>query len=101
FEQVGNAKSQSTEIESRIDAALARMDAGSFGVCLSCHTPVERDRLLRDPTVDVCLDCLSQEEQRALERDLALAARIQRGLLPRSDLAATALHPPYHYQPPR
>lgn len=83
----------------QIDAALARMDAGSFGVCLSCHTPVERERLLQDPTVDVCLDCLSQEEQRALERDLALASRIQRGLLPRADLAPTGWHVRYHYQP--
>ena len=90
---------QKTQATAQIDAALARMDAGSFGVCLSCHTPVERARLLQDPTVEVCLDCLSQEEQRALERDLALAARIQRGLLPRADVASTGWHVRYHYQP--
>jgi len=99
LEAAGDASSQRQQIAGQIDAALARMDAGSFGVCLSCHTPVERDRLLQDPTVEVCLDCLSPEEQRALERDLALAARIQRGLLPHSDLAATGWHARYHYQP--
>jgi sigma-B regulation protein RsbU (phosphoserine phosphatase) len=82
-----------------IDAALARMEAGSFGICLSCHTPVEADRLLQDPTVEVCLDCLSPAEQRALERDLTLAAQIQRGLLPRKDLAPLGWRVGYHYQP--
>jgi phosphoserine phosphatase RsbU/P len=99
IEGTGNAPLQKQEATSQIDAALARMDAGSFGVCLSCHTPVERDRLLQDPTVEVCLDCMSQEDQRALERDLALAARIQRGLLPRADLSPTGWHVRYHYQP--
>ena len=87
------------ELSGQIDAALGRMDAGSFGVCLACHTAIEPDRLLQDPTVEVCLDCLSEEEQRALERDLALAARIQRGLLPRSDLASRGWRVRYHYQP--
>jgi len=98
-EASGNVNLQQQQATAQIDAALARMDAGSFGICLSCHTPVERERLLQDPTIDVCLDCMSQEEQRALERDLALAARIQRGLLPRGDLAPTGWHVRYHYQP--
>jgi sigma-B regulation protein RsbU (phosphoserine phosphatase) len=97
-EGAGNANPQRKQATAQIDAALARMDAGSFGVCLSCHTPVERERLLHDPTIDVCLDCMSQEEQRALERDLALAARIQRGLLPRV-IAQRGWHVRYHYQP--
>jgi phosphoserine phosphatase RsbU/P len=100
LEEGANPSSPQVEqLTIQIDNALARMDAGSFGVCLSCHTPVEQDRLLQDPTVEVCLDCLSQEEQRALERDLALAAKIQRGLLPRADLAPKGWHVRYHYQP--
>jgi sigma-B regulation protein RsbU (phosphoserine phosphatase) len=55
--------------------------------------------VLQDPTVEVCLDCLSQDEQRALERDLTLAAQIQRGLLPRKDLAPRGWRVRYHYQP--
>ena len=99
IEGAGSSSLPKQQATSQIDAALARMDAGSFGVCLSCHTPVERDRLLQDPTVEVCLDCMSQEDQRELERDLALAARIQRGLLPRADLSPTGWHVRYHYQP--
>jgi phosphoserine phosphatase RsbU/P len=87
------------QLVGKIDAALARLDDGSFGICLSCHTPVEANRLLQDPTVEVCLDCMSQEDQRALERDLSLAARIQRGLLPRKDLAPRGWKVRYHYQP--
>ena len=87
------------QLVGKIDAALARIDDGSFGICLSCHTPVEANRLLQDPTVEVCLDCMSQEDQRELERDLALAARIQRGLLPRKDLAPQGWRVRYHYQP--
>src|SRR5262249_6635254 len=99
LDSAGVAPSQQDQAVGQIDAALPRLDAGSYGVCLSCHTPVERERLLQDPTVEVCLDCLSKEEQRALERDLALAARIQRGLLPRADVAPAEWHVRYHYQP--
>jgi sigma-B regulation protein RsbU (phosphoserine phosphatase) len=87
------------QLVGEIDAALARMDDGSFGICLSCHTAVEPDRLLQDPTVEVCLDCLSPVEQRELERDLTLAAQIQRGLLPRRDLTPLGWRVRYHYQP--
>ena len=32
-----------------VDAALARMDGETFGLCEVCHDPVEPDRLLADP----------------------------------------------------
>src|SRR5271165_1944079 len=66
-----------------VDAALGRMQAGTFGVCEECHGTIETDRLLCDPLVQFCLDHLSTEDQRALERDLGLAAQMQRALLPR------------------
>lgn len=95
----GDDATSAKQLLGEIDGALARMDKGSFGICLSCHTPVEADRLLQNPTVEVCLDCLSQDEQRALERDLTLAAQIQRRLLPRKDLAPRGWKVHYHYQP--
>jgi phosphoserine phosphatase RsbU/P len=82
-----------------VDAALARMDEGTYGICETCHEPVERERLLSDPLLRVCLDHLSPEEQRALESDLALAARIQKGLLPPSELSAAGWQVRYHYEP--
>jgi sigma-B regulation protein RsbU (phosphoserine phosphatase) len=46
-----------------------------------------------------CLDHLTSAEQRALESDLFLAARIQRALLPKPGLAPAGWDVRYHYQP--
>src|SRR5262249_6985904 len=72
-----------------------------FGECDVCHGTVEGARLMADPLTQVCLDCLKPEEQRALEQDLALAARIQAGLLPRPDLNADGWRVAYNYEPAR
>jgi len=53
---------------------------------------------LADPLTRFCLDCLKPNEQRALEQDLQLAARIQAGLLPRQDLVAAGWKTSYHYE---
>ncbi len=82
-----------------VDAALNRIDHGAYGLCETCHDPIEPDRLLADPLLRFCLDHLTQEEQRALENDLALAARIQRRLLPQQDFAPAGWEVRYHYQP--
>jgi sigma-B regulation protein RsbU (phosphoserine phosphatase) len=52
-----------------------------------------------DPLVELSLDCLSADEQRALERDLALASQIQRRLLPQSDLQFCDWQIHYQYSP--
>ena len=82
-----------------VDAALALMDAGTYGICKECHDPIEKDRLLSDPLVQVCLDHLTREDQRALENDLTLAARIQQALLPRADFSTAGWQIRYHYAP--
>lgn len=82
-----------------VDAALSRLDKGTFGICEQCHETIEAERLLCDPLVRFCLDHLSQEEQRALENDLVLAANIQRALLPRPDWSIDGWRALYHYQP--
>lgn len=65
-----------------VDDALARMDAGTYGLCDVCHDTVEADRLLADPLCRLCLDHLTPEDRRSLERDLELAGQIQSALLP-------------------
>src|ERR1700756_2581798 len=65
-----------------VDSALERMDKGSYGLCETCHDPVEKDRLLADPLVRYCLDHLTAPQRAALQRDLDLATRLQRNLLP-------------------
>jgi sigma-B regulation protein RsbU (phosphoserine phosphatase) len=82
-----------------VDEALARINAGTFGICEVCNEPVEAERLLCNPLMRFCLDHLSGDEQRALERDLTLAAGIQRRLLPREDWSAGNWLARYHYEP--
>jgi len=84
---------------SQVDAALARMDHGSFGVCEVCKGSVEAERLLSDPLVGVCLECLSHEEQHSLENDLTLAGNIQRALLPGNEISSPGWKISYHYEP--
>jgi DnaK suppressor protein len=40
-----------------IDAALARLDEGTYGRCTSCHRPVGNDRLEALPWAALCIDC--------------------------------------------
>lgn len=49
-----------------IERALKRMALGTYGVCLSCGQPIERERLEAHPTTNRCAAC-----QRAYEHDYA------------------------------
>src|SRR5262245_54838580 len=68
-----------SQLLEEVDSALSRIENGTYGLCEKCHDPIEVDRLLADPMVRFCLDDLSGDERRALEQDMALAAKIQRG----------------------
>jgi sigma-B regulation protein RsbU (phosphoserine phosphatase) len=82
-----------------VDLALERMDEGTFGICDVCHDTIEKDRLISDPLIRLCIDHLTNEEQRALEGDLELASRIQRGLLPQADVKFRDWRIQYQYNP--
>jgi RNA polymerase-binding protein DksA len=40
-----------------VDAALARRDAGGYGVCESCGRPIGAERLAARPSARTCIDC--------------------------------------------
>lgn len=82
-----------------VDSALERMDKGTYGLCEECHDPVEQDRLMADPLVCYCLDHLTVPQRAELQRDLDLAAQVQRNLLPQSGLRAGNWETSYHYAP--
>jgi DnaK suppressor protein len=48
----------------RIDAALARMEAGRYGLCRACGDPIDRRRLDAMPFALECLDCAEQAGRR-------------------------------------
>jgi sigma-B regulation protein RsbU (phosphoserine phosphatase) len=81
-----------------VDAALQRIDIGTFGICESCGDTVEAERLLADPLTRFCLDHLTSREQQALQEDLDLASLIQRELLPKLDAPINGWEIAYHYQ---
>lgn len=82
-----------------VDSALGRIVNGSYGLCETCHETIESDRLICDPLVRFCLDHLTRQERDALERDLVLAASVQKGLLPPQNLERHGWHICYHYEP--
>lgn len=96
------ASARSTEIQllvAEVDAALGRMDSGTYGLCDVCHDSIEKPRLIADPLARVCLDHLNPQQRRALEEDLHLAARIQLALLPAQNLALHGWQVHYQYEP--
>jgi len=82
-----------------VDAALDRLEGGSYGICERCHESVEAEQVLINPLVRFCLDHLGPKEQEALERDLELAAQIQTRLLPKADFCCDGWQVAYHYKP--
>ena len=98
MEESGEA-AQLAHLLTEVDAALERLDSGSYGICRVCHDSIEERLLLADPLVQACLDHLTQPERRALERDLELAHAIQLKLLPRRSLGFGGWEVCYHFAP--
>ena len=46
------------------ERALARIDAGTYGVCESCGKPIGKARLLAFPRATLCVECKQREERR-------------------------------------
>ncbi len=84
-ENVGGRLGQRSDLAAllaRIDEALGELESGTYGLCRTCHDPIDRELLEADPLATYCIDHLSQSERARLEADLELAARIQQRLLP-------------------
>jgi len=52
------------QLLSKIDEALARMDAGTFGECEDCEEPIEPRRLEARPMSTLCIACKEKQEHR-------------------------------------
>lgn len=57
-------RDRATQQLALVDAALARLDAGTFGACLRCGRPIAVGRLEALPWAAHCIDC-----QGAIDRD--------------------------------
>ncbi len=94
----GDAGPHLSSLLQEVDAALERLKDGSYGLCEFCHESIEEDRLLSDPLARFCVDHLDPAQQRTLQEDLELAARIQVGLLPKQNLKSNGWRASYRYQ---
>ncbi|HYG68116.1 MAG TPA: RNA polymerase-binding protein DksA [Anaeromyxobacteraceae bacterium] len=48
----------------KIEEALARIDAGTFGTCDACGRPISTARLRARPVTTLCLACKTDAERR-------------------------------------
>ena len=53
----------SAHVLDEIDAALARIDDGSYGTCSRCGKPIGEERLEAMPYATLCIDCKRLEER--------------------------------------
>lgn len=82
-----------------IDDALLRIQDGTYGICQVCNDPIEPERLAADPLSMFCLDHLTAKQQKNLEQDINLAAKIQHNLLPSKELTFDGWDIAFHYEP--
>jgi RNA polymerase-binding transcription factor DksA len=54
LEALGNADLEELR---RIDAALSRIEDGTYGICAKCGNPISDQRLTAVPTAAVCRNC--------------------------------------------
>jgi len=52
----------SEQVLSAIDAALKRIDDGTYGTCVSCGDEIRRERLEASPWASLCIDCKRRTE---------------------------------------
>ncbi len=82
-----------------VDAALLRLEKGTYGMCEECHDAIEPERLIADPLIKLCLGDLTQKQLNAIQDDLQLAAEIQKRLLPQSAMASDFWEVDFAYHP--
>ncbi|MGD9727845.1 MAG: TraR/DksA family transcriptional regulator, partial [Nitrospiraceae bacterium] len=46
----------------QVEAALQRLDEGTYGICEDCLTPIKEDRLKAMPFARRCIDCQRHAE---------------------------------------
>lgn len=59
-EQLAALRVQAEDHIKEIDAALERLSAGRYGVCVRCGNPIGEERLAARPAVELCVSCAAK-----------------------------------------
>jgi DnaK suppressor protein len=62
-EMASTLEDNSTHVLTEIDAALARIENGTFGICGRCGNPIGQERLDALPWATLCIDCKRKQER--------------------------------------
>ena len=54
----------SEHVLAEIDAALRRIEEGTYGICTNCGKPIPEERLEARPWATLCIDCQRDQERR-------------------------------------
>jgi DnaK suppressor protein len=60
---VASERMRAAEIR-KIEAAIARIDAGDYGYCVTCGEEIAAKRLIVDPVVATCIGCATAAPRR-------------------------------------
>lgn len=55
-------KEREQKLLKKIDAAVERIDNGTFGICRGCGSEIPLPRLQARPVTDLCIDCKTRQE---------------------------------------
>jgi serine phosphatase RsbU (regulator of sigma subunit) len=67
-----------------LESSLDKIENQALGVCQICHGTIERSLLEMDYTAEVCLGCMSQEDQHKLQVELEFSQVVHRSFLPQA-----------------
>ena len=62
-EMASTLEDNSTHVLAEIDAALKRIDEGTFGVCTRCGQPIDAERLAALPWATLCIEDKRKQER--------------------------------------
>jgi DnaK suppressor protein len=59
----GRLREREQGLLAKVDAALAKIEKGSFGQCVNCGEDIGLKRLKARPVAELCIDCKAEQEQ--------------------------------------
>jgi RNA polymerase-binding protein DksA len=62
-EMASTLEENSTHVLTEIDAALGRIEEGTYGVCKRCGNSIGEERLEALPWATLCIDCKRKQER--------------------------------------